>query len=390
MSITMVPSTPEQVRQFCAIMEQSLLGALAAKTPLRLQVHSDAEPVSDDYGAYGAAPKDHVYMGATWTIQTGRVATTAITEDRLKEYSGQAKVTRHYGKKASAMLDIDLAAAERRRDFDMRHYGKSRGPFSMPPDKINDELRQNMSDHVDAMLVKRRDAIDMLAAAFVKATGLPPERCELVEQQHGDGKTTWHFMERQVPPLCPTCQRQLPVQESGQLRNQLAARGLLNADGTAKACVPALPQRHDKPKFVPINQWEGPKQDYKPGDRVTNAATVETLECVAPSKTASCPGCHLAIYDDAAKCGWCADCLKPGLRVQVKQGHANAGDCGVVKQVHQGIAGAVHAASVFVVWGNIVLGDINNAYWIGSDQLTTAPKSDQSDDDAPQPDFIKR
>jgi hypothetical protein len=50
---------------------------------------------------------------------------------------------------------------------------------------------------IEQLSESRMLRIEMLAVAFLKETGLDPSKCELVEQQHANGKVSWFFRERE-------------------------------------------------------------------------------------------------------------------------------------------------------------------------------------------------
>lgn len=52
-------------------------------------------------------------------------------------------------------------------------------------------------DRIVEALGIRAKYLEMLAAAYLLHTGLLPQNCELVEQRHDDGMTTWFYREKE-------------------------------------------------------------------------------------------------------------------------------------------------------------------------------------------------
>lgn len=65
-----------------------------------------------------------------------------------------------------------------------------------PPHGPGTELQTLMADLTDHALSARHHNLEVLAAAYLAATNLPPERVEMVEETK-DGKQTWYFRERE-------------------------------------------------------------------------------------------------------------------------------------------------------------------------------------------------
>lgn len=58
------------------------------------------------------------------------------------------------------------------------------------------EARESFEAMTRRVMENQAAHIEMMAAAYLKATGLPPDRVELVQENQGN-KIIWYFRERQ-------------------------------------------------------------------------------------------------------------------------------------------------------------------------------------------------
>ena len=63
------------------------------------------------------------------------------------------------------------------------------------------EARESFEAMARRVMENQAAHIEMMAAAYLKATDLPPDRVELVQENQGN-KIIWYFRERQ-PPASP-------------------------------------------------------------------------------------------------------------------------------------------------------------------------------------------
>jgi hypothetical protein len=50
--------------------------------------------------------------------------------------------------------------------------------------------------YVEKVYGIRMQYLEMMAASFALHTNIPVDECELVEQRHDDGRTSWYFQKR--------------------------------------------------------------------------------------------------------------------------------------------------------------------------------------------------
>ena len=86
-----------------------------------------------------------------------------------------------------------------------------------------------ISNHVEDKMRSRYSALEGLAKEFLSHTGLTPDRCELVEQQESDGRTSWKFVERDKMFSIP-----VPGTADGQIRSTLITNAKAGKFGDIK------------------------------------------------------------------------------------------------------------------------------------------------------------
>lgn len=89
--------------------------------------------------------------------------------------------------------------------------------------------RDLVSKHVEDKMRSRYSALEGLAKEFLAHTGLTPDRCELVEQQESDGRTSWKFVERDKMFSIP-----VPGTADGQIRDTLITNAKAGKFGDIK------------------------------------------------------------------------------------------------------------------------------------------------------------
>jgi len=62
--------------------------------------------------------------------------------------------------------------------------------------RVAGQAKNAVMQHIEKVYGIRMQYIEMMAASFAAHTNLPIDECELVEQGHDDGKTSWYFRKR--------------------------------------------------------------------------------------------------------------------------------------------------------------------------------------------------
>lgn len=90
-------------------------------------------------------------------------------------------------------------------------------------------MKDFVNQYVEDKMRSRYSALEGLAKEFLSHTGLTPDRCELVEQQESDGRTSWKFVERDKMFSIP-----VPGTADGQIRSTLITNAKAGKFGDIK------------------------------------------------------------------------------------------------------------------------------------------------------------